>query len=371
MFNNLHYLFEMHTMKRFTDPVLVSILNKMRKLNGCKLTEEEWKAVVDTRIDATTIQADPDKFEAETSGWYESCYLWSVVSMACYSRARASAKRERQLLLIAQAVDFCEQVNNLQPGSADLYKKMLQVPSVATTGRLPGIACLHIGMRIRLTTQILPPWAVQDASGTIMEIELSSADRRRIEFNSGVHPSGEFNLAELPTALYVKLDGCEHEFLPPIPCEEHRLVGYSSQCHSCRLLAGWILIEPITRQWTFVDPDSNASLSVKRSQLPIMPAAACPLYSLQGATCDPGLIAHFVMPRRADDDIKWLIVYVMLSRVRSLSSLKSTHLNPKIRDIIESGPPAMVAENFEKLFRTKIQLTHDAAASAKTALGWQ
>ena len=120
----------------------------------------------------------------------------------------------------------------------------------------------------------------------------------------------------------------------PIPCQEHRLVGYASQCQSCRLLAGWILIEPITRQWTFVDPDSNQSLSVKRSQLPIMPAEACPLYSLQGATCDPGLIAHFVMPRRADDDIKWLIVYVMLSRVRSLSSLKSTHLNDKIRDII-------------------------------------
>lgn len=204
-----------------------------------------------------------------------------------------------------------------------------------------------------------------------MEVELSSADRRRIEFNSGLHPSGEFNLTELPTALYVKLDGCEHEFLPPIPCQEHRLVGYASQCQSCRLLAGWILIEPITRQWTFVDPDSNQSLSVKRSQLPIMPAEACPLYSLQGATCDPGLIAHFVMPRRADDDIKWLIVYVMLSRVRSLSSLKSTHLNDKIRDIIESGPPAMVAENFEKLFRSKIQLTHEAAVSAKAALNWQ
>ena len=102
-----------------------------------------------------------------------------------------------------------------------------------------------------------------------------------------------------------------------------------------------------------------------------MPAEACPLYSLQGATCDPGLIAHFVMPRRADDDIKWLIVYVMLSRVRSLSSLKSTHLNNKIRDIIESGPPTMIAENFEKLFRNKIQLTHEAAVAAKAALNWQ
>ena len=102
----------------------------------------------------------------------------------------------------------------------------------------------------------------------------------------------------------------------------------------------------------------------------LMPADACPLYSLQGATCDPGLIAHFVMPRRADDDIKWLIVYVLLSRVRSLSRLRSVGMTPKIRKIIERGPPNMLAENFEKLFRKKIEHTKTAAAAAKAALGW-
>ena len=101
-----------------------------------------------------------------------------------------------------------------------------------------------------------------------------------------------------------------------------------------------------------------------------MPADACPLYSLQGATCDPGLIAHFAMPRRADDDIKWLIVYVLLSRVRSLSCLRSHGLTSKIRKIIEGGPPKMLAENFEKLFRQKINYTKAAAVAAKAALGW-
>ena len=38
--------------------------------------------------------------------------------------------------------------------------------------------------------------------------------------------------------------------------------------------------------------------------------------------------------------------------------------------IIEGGPPTMIAENFEKLFRKKIIATHEAAAAAKTALGW-
>ena len=94
-----------------------------------------------------------------------------------------------------------------------------------------------------------------------------------------------------------------------------------------------------------------------------------PLYSLQGATCDPGLIAHFEMPNRTDDDIKWLIVYVLLSRVRSLANLRSIGMTSKIRKIIEAGPPIMLAENFERLFRTKITNTKAAAVAAKCALG--
>ena len=77
------------------------------------------------------------------------------------------------------------------------------------------------------------------------------------------------------------------------------------------------------------------------------------------------------MPRRADEDIKWLIIYVLLSRVRSLSNLRSVGLNPQIRKIIEGGPPTMLAENFERLFRKKIQETKAAAAAAKVALAWQ
>ena len=111
-------------------------------------------------------------------------------------------------------------------------------------------------------------------------------------------------------------------------------------------------------------------MQVTRTQLPLMPEPACPLYSLQGATCDPGLIAHFIMPKRADDDIKWLIVYVMLSRVRSLSCLRSIGLDAKIRKIIEGGPPSNLAEDFEKLFRKKIKDTSKAAKAARTALGW-
>ena len=230
---------------------------------------------------------------------------------------------------------------------------------------------LHPQMRVRLTTQVLPPWAVQDTTGTVMEIDLSARDRQRIKSSGDSHLAAEMVLEELPHGVYVKLDKCNREFLPALKCQKHAISGFCKECPACRSFEGWVLVQPLCRQWTFTDPLTGFSFQVQRTQLPLMPEAACPLYALQGATCDPGLIAHFIMPKRADDDIKWLIVYVMLSRVRSLSRLRSIGLSPKIRKIIEGGPPSMLAENFEKLFRKKIHDTSKAAKAARAALGWK
>jgi len=290
--------------------------------------------------------------------------------MACYTRAMASARHHGQTLFFCQAVDFSEQAGNLNAQTVETYKQMMAVPSVAVTSRLPGMVLLHIGMRVRITTQVLPPWAVQDATGTIMEIDASAVDKQRVSGSSEAHPATEMRLNQLPLGVYVKLDKCDREFLPPLVCRKHQMCGFSRDCAECRAFEGWVLIEPITRTWTFTDPRSGGVLKVARSQLPLMPAEACPLYSLQGATCDPGLIAHLVMPRRADEDIKWLIVYVMLSRVRSLANLKCVGLSNKIRKIIEGGPPAMLAQNFERTFRAKIKNTQEASAAAKAYLEW-
>ncbi len=177
---NMHYLFEMETMKRFTDPTLIAILQKMRKRGGAKLTDQQWQALFATEVDASQLDEDPQAFLLDTADWFESCYLWSVVSMACYSRAMSSARQHQQTLFFCQAVDFSEQIARHRRDDLEVYKRMLSVPSVAHTGRLPAMVLLHMSMRVRLTTQILPPWAVQDATGTIMEIDFSPRDRRRI-----------------------------------------------------------------------------------------------------------------------------------------------------------------------------------------------
>jgi hypothetical protein len=373
MFANFDYLFEMHTMKRFDDLTLISILDKMRRPGGTKLSDAEWDALQGTAVDETELESNPDAFEAATSGWFESSYLWARVTMISYMRATMSARQHKQILFYSQAVDKSDQIPPGRP-CKDIYYRMLAEPSLARTGRLPGCALFHQDMRVRLTTQVLPPWAVQDATGTIMQIELSARDRRQMKEIMEADDDGlvdsEVCLHELPAGVYVKLDKCDHEFLPPQVCKEHRLAGFYSKCSECRAFAGWVLVEPICRTWTYKDAVTGGTFSVKRSQLPIMPEAACSLYALQGATTDPGLVAHFVMPRRADADIKWLIVYVLLSRVRSLSRLKCVGLTNKIREIIESGAPALLVENFEKLFRSKIGRTLQAAKEAKAALGW-
>ena len=76
---------------------------------------------------------------------------------------------------------FSEQVGN---GARNVYTRALQVPSVAQTGRLPGVVFLHIGMRVRMTTQVLAPWAVRDTTGVIMEIQAAPADLQKFQRQS-------------------------------------------------------------------------------------------------------------------------------------------------------------------------------------------
>ena len=98
-------------------------------------------------------------------------------------------------------------------------------------------------------------------------------------------------------------------------------------------------------------------INVSRRQFPLLPATACSLYSMQGTTAEPGLVAYWQAPSRSTPQVKWLIVYVMLSRPRSLATLRSLGLGQHIRKIIEGGPPTDLVESFEALFSEKIQRT--------------
>ena len=171
----------------------------------------------------------------------------------------------------------------------------------------------------------------------------------------------------------IKLHDCKQVFLPLQPsadCPTH-----TAPCPACKekakALEGVFAVEPLPRTWTYDGPELQGQfISVKRRQVPLAPAKVLPLYSMQGITTTPGLVAHWIVPPRLSSDIKWLICYVALSRVPSLKQLQSIGLSDKIRDIIESGPPEGSVQLFSTLFAQKIEETRDAAKKAKQRLGW-
>ena len=97
---------------------------------------------------------------------------------------------------------------------------------------------------------------------------------------------------------------------------------------------------------------------------------ASTLHVLQGSTADPCLIFNLVFPRLLQKPMRWLAIYVALSRVRRLKNLRSIGLNKDIRKIMEEGPPDSLPAQFHKLFNEKEAQTALDADAAMSALGW-
>ena len=183
----------------------------------------------------------------------------------------------------------------------------------------------------------------------------------------------EVLLDALPVAVLVRLHDCKHVFLPLQPCAD--CSSPTADCPACTAkrqnLEGVFAVEPLTRTWKYEGPELHGQFAnVKRRQIPLAPARVLPLYSMQGMTASPGLVAHWTMPQRVSSDIKWHICYVTLIRVPSLKQLVSVGLSEKIREILESGPPEGVVQMFDTLFAQKIEDTRTAAMQAKLRLGW-
>ena len=112
------------------------------------------------------------------------------------------------------------------------------------------------------------------------------------------------------------------------------------------------------------------SVKARREQLGLVVYNASTLYTLQGATADPGLIFHWRFPGRLDKQMRWLTVYMALSRVPSLAQLRSVGLDDKVRALIDEGPPKGLLSRFRILFDEKTEATDALAEEAMRELGW-
>jgi hypothetical protein len=345
----------------------------MRTVGGQPLSDSDWQALLATELNNDTPSAE----KPDVTGWYHTCYVWSVIFMAAFMVTRESARKAKKTLFYIQAVDM--PLNFVAQGDLEtqkLYHAFLHVSSLTKTKRLPAFCLLHVDMEVRLTTTLEMPYAVQDATATILEIQFAKTDekarqhKRREAALENLEP--EILLDSLPVVL-IKLHDCKHVFLPVRPCAD--CPTFTETCAACKAkresLEGIFAIEPLTRTWKYDGPELQGKfISVKRRQLPLAPSRVLPLYSMQGMTATPGLVAHWVVPPRLTSDIKWLICYVTLSRVPSLKQLLSIGLSEKIRGVLENGPPEGVVQLFSTLFAQKIEDTQAAALQAKHRLGW-
>ena len=122
------------------------------------------------------------------------------------------------------------------------------------------------------------------------------------------------------------------------------MCGADRTCAAGSFYPGVLAVKPCTniKPWkmevTVPNEDRCREVKVVRRGLPVVCVKASTLHVLQGTTADPGLLFHWVFPRRLKGPMRWLAIYVALSRVRRLKNLRSIGLNKEIRRIMEAGP---------------------------------
>ena len=333
------------------DPILTSILLKMRTpgedRRNLRLTEEEWRVLQSTDIDhgASLDQTDL---------WYQSAFAWSYVCMAQWDRSLRSATFHQETLFMFAARDYIMNVD-----ARDLTAvrdKLLQIPNMNTTGRLPAVMLLHLKMHVRITVsdERLAAHAPVDTTGIVRNIELHPVDRTRWLQHSS---EAIFLLHHAPTVL-VQIDEGETD---------------------TGLGPGIVAIEAVTSRPFSIELEIEdkrcprarlIKVQAAREQVPTTIATASTLYTLQGTTTTPGLIYHFRTPRRLSIVMKWVATYMALSRVESLKQLRSIGLSTAIRDLIDGGPPDGYLTRFVRIFGEKITQTQREIDEVMATLGW-
>ena len=199
--------------------------------------------------------------------------------------------------------------------------KLLQVPNMNTTGRLPAVLLLHINMQVRITVsdERLAGKAPVDTTAVVRNIELHPIDRAR-----WLQQTSEaiFVLHQAPTVL-VRIDEDETE---------------------SGLEPGVVAVETVTSQPFTIELELQEQRCLRARSLKVR--------------------------RRISTVMKWISTYMALSRVQSLKQLRSIGLTTTIKDLINNGPPEGFLTRFLDVFEDKIKQTASDVEDAMAELGW-
>ena len=235
----------------FSDKTLIEILETMRTLGGRKLSPDQWQALMQTQSSA---EQSADNLAAQRIDltWYHVRYYWDVITMAAFLLACVSAQKAGQTLFSVRAIDQPLTVIH-RAVEQDLYGELLKIPSIQTTKRLPAVVLWHQGMRVRFTTTLQQPFAVQDVEGTIVGFDPDDKDYAAKVAVDAEHCQGEHVCGFMPKAIYVKIDECDCHFLPPAPCSVHRSTDHDPSCLNCisAVQPGVFAVKPVSRKFQY------------------------------------------------------------------------------------------------------------------------
>ena len=105
IFRQKDYVYRLATMKRFTDPTIISVLTKMRTSGGCKLTAQEWASMQATDINELPAPEQQRRLQG-TELWNQAGFTWAIVVMAQVIRSRLSATHAGATLYFIPAQDY-------------------------------------------------------------------------------------------------------------------------------------------------------------------------------------------------------------------------------------------------------------------------
>ena len=260
-------------MQRFTDPLLLEVLNAMRTPGGKRISQESWQALVKTQIHSSSSAAQPagtrnpvaeplqyDQRLREARGWYESAYEWRIVSYAMHTQAKLDAHDAGQVLFYVPAVD-----RPAAPLSKEDVDEMRAEPNIGSTGKMLGLLPLFVGIEVILTETLLPPRYVRGAPGKVVGIELHPMEPL-VEGRTSIVSDGVVLLHYMPKCVYIQMEGSNELFLQAAP----GTAGSAPQPAGPDL-RGVLAITPQARPWKFKPAAGGPVIPVSRTQLPCYP----------------------------------------------------------------------------------------------------
>ena len=332
LFKQIPDVFELRGTMRFKpqDP-LIEILHCMR--GGHPMPESLWsqfqeRVVRDETPGVVDARLNSDKFR---SGYCMSIH-WSSLIRMMYRRTVLEARRRKERLVFLQALDTSLELER------DTKLRLLNQPNPYNTGMIHGILPCFVGMEIRLLARLdVEQGLVQDTQATIMDFEFHDADRARY---LKTEPGEMFVPAYLPSGLWVSVkdyQGCPgwQDLLPF--CQKHVTRGDEAE----KLARSFYFLKAEEVVWKY------SKAEVRRCGFRVTHAQCLTSTASQGLTLRSGTVVDCAREANKDDDDWWLHLYVMFSRVTSLSDLLL--LRPPPRELLERGPPAAVAERLKEL----------------------